>query len=101
MPGERRRGFDADKVLGVVQPALARVIGGEPSGADDDDQHFAGRYRAFERFDEVEAGLDAFDVHEHALGAKVPGEPVVQAAGIAGGVLPSIADEYAFHREGF
>ena len=96
--GERRRSFDADKVLGIVQPALARAIGGEPSAADDDDQHFAGRYGAFERFDEVEAGLDAFDVHEHALGAEVADQPIVEATGVAGSILPSIADEYAFHR---
>ena len=54
-----------------------------------------------QRFDEVEARLDAFDVHEYALGAEVAGQPIVEAAGVAGGILPSIADEYAFHRGRF
>jgi hypothetical protein len=77
------------------------AVGREPSGADDDDQHFAGRNGALDRFDEVEARLDAFDVHEHTLGPEVAGQPVVEAAGIAGGILPSIADEDAFHRGRF
>ena len=101
MPGERRRRFDAHEIPGIVEAPLARAIGGKPLVADDDDQDFAGRHRAFDRFDEIDAGLDSFDVHEHALGTEMTGKPIVEAAGVAGGVLPSIADEYALHRVRF
>jgi hypothetical protein len=56
VPAERRACFDANEVLGIVQPALARAVGGEPSGPDDDDQHLARPHGALDRVDEIEAG---------------------------------------------
>ena len=73
---ERRRGFDAHEILGIVQAPLARGVRSEPFIADDDDQNFARRDRAFDRIDEIDARLDAFDIHEHAVSAEVPGQVI-------------------------
>ena len=65
----------------------ARTEGGIASSgpliADEDDEHPARTYCGFDRLDKVCSGLNAFDVHEHALGAKVTGQPVVQTPSVA------------------
>ena len=46
---------------------------------------------------EIDARLDAFDVHEHTLRPEVAGQPVVEAAGVSRRIIASIADENAIH----
>ena len=95
--GERRRRFDPHEIARIVQPPCAGGIRDEPVLADDHDQDFAGADRALERIDEIDTGLDAFDVHEDAIRAEVGGQPIVEPAGVAGGVVTSIADKDALH----
>ncbi len=96
---ERGRRFESHEVRGIVEPALAVGILGEPVVADDDDQDLAGADGALDRVDEIRARVDSLDVHEHAGGAEVRSEPIVQAAGVAGRVVTPIAyEDAALHR---
>ncbi len=66
--GERRCSFDSHEIGRIVQAPLAGAIRDEPILADQHDQDFAGPDRTFERIDEIDTGLDPFDVHENAIG---------------------------------
>ena len=91
-------GFEADEVVRVVQPAAAAgVFGVEPFVADQHDQHPARGDGTLDGVDKVGARLDPFHVHEHAVGAEVGGQAVVQPAGVAGRVVASVADENPVH----
>ena len=50
-----------------------------------------------DRLDEVLAGLDRIDVHEHEVTAQVSGEPIEQAARVRRAVLAPIVDEETGH----
>src|SRR2546427_3383107 len=98
--GERRSGFEAYEIGGIVEPAPTFAVGSEPVLADENDQDFTRDKRAFDGLDEIDAGLDPLHVHEYAIGAEVGGEPIVESAGIAGSVVTPVAYEYAVHRLG-
>jgi hypothetical protein len=98
IPCQGGTGLQADEVVRIIQPPAPGGVGDvEPFVADQDDQHPARGDGLFDRDDEISAGLDALHIHEHPVGAEVGHQPVVQAAGIAGGVVAAIADENAIH----
>jgi hypothetical protein len=60
-----RAHLHAHEVFRVVQPAPAFLVGNtQPAFADHGDQHVAGAHPRFDGFYEVDARLDAIDVHE-------------------------------------
>ena len=119
-PGERRRELGGRRHLGVVDehrdhpgPAAegelelaphevpgpvdapaAFVVGGRQPVRPDDAEHDVG---GGDRVDDdplvVRTDLGRLHVHEHLGGAEVGAEGVVQAAGVRGRVLTSVADE--------
>src|SRR6185312_11541356 len=95
---ERGLHLQADEVVGVLEPAGAAGVGDRrPLRANNGQQHVAGVERFVDALREVLSRLDGADVHEDRALAEVAGKRVVQAAGITGRVLPSIADEDAAH----
>jgi len=69
---QRDASLQADEVIGIVEPPVPGAIGsGSPLVTDDDDQHAARSHGVFDCLDEINAGLDTLDVHEHTLRAEV------------------------------
>src|SRR4029077_21023870 len=56
-------------------------------------QHVAGAHPLFDGLDEVDARLNAIDVHEDFILGKAAVEVVVQPSGRVGGVLTPVTDE--------
>ena len=82
------------KSCGVVEATAAVRIGdGQPVLADQRQQHVAGPDRAGDHLNEVVAQLDRVDVLEDLPAAVVVGEPVVEPAGLLGGLIAPVADE--------
>src|SRR5262245_29549893 len=90
--------FMADEVTGVLQPPPPLGIGDrEPVPADERDQDVARAYRALDGLHEVEAGLDAVDIHEDVVAAVMVAQAVMQATGRRTALLAPVADEDACH----
>lgn len=47
-----------------------------------------------DRFGEILARPNVFNIHEHTIRAEYGDEVIAQSTGIRGGVLAAIADEY-------
>ena len=95
---QRRSCFQADEVLGVGEPWLSgAVLAGEPVAADHRHHDLGRAERLVDGIDEVQPGLDADHVHEHALPAEVLRQPVKQSASVTCAVFAAIADEDSRH----
>ena len=58
--------LDADKIVGIVEPAPpARVPQVEPLLADDCEQHAAVGHALIDGFSEIAPRFDGGDIHEH------------------------------------
>jgi len=91
--------LEPDEIVGVVQAALAFLVGrGQPGLADNREQHAAGSDLLLYDAAEVAARLDARHVHEDRVLAEALAQVLEQAAGMALGVVPPIADENRAHR---
>ncbi len=74
---------------------------GEPGGADDGKQDSGGGDILVDGLAEVDAGLDAGDVHEDGGGAEGAGEVVEETAGFTAGVVSAVGDEDGTRWGGF
>ena len=80
-------------VGGIVDPACAvRIRDRQPLLANQRDQRTASADGLLDVLGKVDAGLHRH-VHEHAVGAEVLDQAVVEAPGVPGGLPPPIADE--------
>jgi hypothetical protein len=60
--------------------------------ADQHDQHLARAHRLLDGIDEVDAGIEGIDVHEHPA-RKAAAQPVEQPSRVARAVFTAIVDE--------
>ena len=88
---EAERGGDlrAQRVLGIVEAAVAGGVPFEPSPADQDDGHLAGPERLPDHLGPAGAEVDAGHVHEDAAG-KALVQPVVQTSGVPRRILAAV-----------
>jgi len=99
---ERACRLESDEIIGVVQAPLAFSVGGaQPALADDGEQHAAGSDLLLDDAAKVAARLDSGDVHEDGIPAEALAQVLKQAAGVALGIIPAIADKDRAHRAPF
>ena len=88
--------LQSNKISIVIKTSMASHIGGaQPVLADDGNAYLAGAHRLPDRFGEVSPCRDRVDVHENRLATETGAQCVVQAAGVAGGVVTPVTDEDA------
>ena len=87
-----QRGLDlaADVILAAAC-AFAQEL--RPPPPDQCQQHRGARALGADLVDPTHAGLQVHDIQEDVLGTKVPGEPVVQEAGVRSRIIAPIVDE--------
>ena len=107
LPGAHRNDHDAalqgrgDLLMHVI-PATRTGAGRHeihPAGPDDDDEHGAAHERLVELAVETLPGEQLVDIHKDVGLAEAAGQPIVNAAGVARDVIPTIADEDTCHRK--
>jgi hypothetical protein len=95
---ERSGDFRSHVVIGIVQPAAAAgVLRIQPVRTDYREQHVTSVQRLVQCLDEILAGSDVTDVHEHVISAETPIEFPRERAGKTGAVVAAIADEDPGH----
>ncbi len=93
-PGQRCLQLHPDEVRRVVQATPAGPVDhGRPGRPDQRDHDIARVDRLLHDADEVGARLDGVDVHEQPAGPEPRGERLIEPAGMAGRILPPVADE--------
>ena len=96
---QRRFDFQADEVVGVVEPPPAALVGDrQPLVADQGQQHITRSDSRGDRRHEVVAQGDRVDVLEDLRVAEPLVEPVVQPARRIGGLFSSVTDEHPARR---
>jgi hypothetical protein len=83
----------AHQVVRVAQPRRGAFALALPALADQHQQHLRFAHRALDHLGEALARIDVIDVDEHAVGAEVAREFVVDGARVTGGVVAAVADE--------
>jgi hypothetical protein len=85
-----------DKVIWIIQSAVAPLIGcGQPARADDRQQYLAGRHCTADFLGEVNTRPDRIDIHEDLAVTEPIGQAVSQPAREISALLPAIADKNA------
>jgi hypothetical protein len=95
---QRGSGFEPDEIVGVIEPAMALMIGGvKPSFSYQGKQNSAGRYVLIDDLAEIAPRLNIFNVHEYRGLAELSYQIVEQAASLAFGISSTITDEDRSH----
>ena len=96
--GKRRRDFQPDEVLWVIEPPPSRVISDrQPLLANQCDQGIARAHSLLNNLDEVEAGLNRVDVHKDIVPPKMLAEPIIEPSSPSPTIVPPVADEDPCH----
>ena len=90
---EGREKLAPNEVVGVIDAPPPSVAALQPLRPDEGEHDVAAIERSDEHFGEVPPGLDVVDVKEDLILTEARDERVVDAEGIAGGVIASVAHE--------
>jgi hypothetical protein len=92
--GKRRRDFDRNEIIRMVEPSpAALVFHAQPVGTDDDQNHIARSHLAVQVRHEVGPGRNVVDIHKELGAAESVREPIMQPTGHTDGIISAVVDE--------